>query len=920
MTEKAVRKQTVFFLFAVTLKLTAGASGGGMEVIRYNFTGFHVEQKMLTQALLENTPAAFRSHPEFGVITYMTPCSTCVELLQKRDFYSRYYIDAYDRTHFYVQQSYFPLHYRDADGILRTIDPRLKPDSAHLGLYHAPSQPYPTFYDLNNHVTSIKAWELTYRFNQKLTLFFLDSDGRRQQSSEADFSKTTVGHSGVLTTNAWNDIDIRQIFEEGGVKTDFVINKKPAIAGHLRWLVFEDEIELDEGFEIVYGTDGVKSDGGYWSGELLVRNKKTNAVQIIYERPTYFDADEKGIAGSYDLAGENGKHRVRVMVPVEFLVNPSLNYPLIIDPLIRSGRDSLGFFIPVTGVGVGADMAFTQETLGSCDYSITVNVPGKTDLIDTIFLDAEYKKTDNLCVPSPPAPSPFCKFTDVYQELVGPCPGLARISCRLDSVFGYCTSNPRRVPGANILPIEDFIPCIEPQCEDYHLTFTLRNRHIQCLEQCGYRCARGTMFAVTVQGRTIQLDVEADKDSVCVNEPVRLTSKPKYGVPPYRYVWTPSGATDTIATVYPFSSSPPQTITYIDTAYDICNYYWDADSVKIVVKPTPDAQAGPDSVLCDGDPPFQIGGNPTGPTGSSATWSALPASALNFLSDPASAYPVVAIPPGTTGNFKFIVYVVDAQCWQYDTMEVNVMPNPMPVVAADTLQICEGALITLSVTQPFARYLWSTGANTPSIGVAQSGIYTVTVENAFGCSSTANSPQLTVIQPLTFTVSVSPGTAIELGESVTLSASIDLQANPSVAHFTWSPSNFISCTNCPSPVVTPPADQQYYLTVTSTDSCVTTESVTIRVILPDTYVIPTAFSPNNDGKNDMFYIQKASGVTVKEFKIFNRWGQVLHDKATPWNGFYKDEPQEIGVYAYLFVLQLFDGREVRELGTVTLIK
>ncbi len=541
-------------------------------------------------------------------------------------------------------------------------------------------------------------------------------------------------------------------------------------------------------------------------------------------------------------------------------------------------------------------------------------VSGKSELFD-VLVDLEYEVSDSLCVPSPPNPSPFCYFFDLTMEVVGPCGSTGQLICQPANppFLGTCTTDPDKVPGAGMIRFTNFANCVPPQCPDYIMPFTLKNRSLQCLETCGYNCAIGSFFAVTVEGRTIELDVAADKDSVCVNEPVRLTSFPDYGVPPYRYVWTPSRETDSISTVF-----PSVTATYIDTAFDICDN-WAVDSLRIVVKPTPDANAGDDELLCDGDAPVTIGGNPTGPTGSTFQWTAEPSSANGFISGTTNANPFVAIPAGTTGSFEFIVRVEDAQCFRYDTVLVDVAPIPTPAIAADTLQVCEGSAITLSVTQPFTTYLWSTGDTTNSIAVTQSGTYTVTVTNANGCDGSASSPQVSVVSALAFTV-FPKDESIELGGSVTLGADIDLNGS-NVSSYFWTPNQFISCTNCPSPVVTPPADQLYTLEVTSADGCPSSDSLQVRVILPDAYAIPSAFSPNEDGKNDRFFILKASGVSVKEFKVFNRWGQMVHNNAAQgWDGTFKGEPQELGVYSYLFVLQLFDGREVKESGDVTLVR
>jgi len=886
----------LFFLF-LSIQLLAQDQ---MQVARYNFTNFPAEKKNITSTLIKNTPVEMQQHPEFGILPYKAGCNDCVELIQKRDFYSRYYVEPNNLSHFYSQKSYFPLHYKDENDLLRTIDPRLKQDAESPWFFLAENQPVPTAYDLREKTTYIVSAGFLFEFNRDLKIYFETSEGNKTGETAVNFSSTTVGQSGVFTTSAWNQIDVRQIFKQGGIKTDFILNARPNIPANSEWLVFEDELYLPDDFKIV----SLKN-----NTELSIQ--KDDWEYIHYNKPTYYDGYGLGITGSYAVETKDNYHAVKVLIPVAYLTNPGLRYPVYIDPWVF-GRDSIGNFINAPG-DVGAALAFTQTTLGSCDYTVIDTVPGKSELFD-VLVDLEYEVSDSLCVPSPPNPSPFCYFFDLTMEVVGPCGSTGQLICQPANppFLGTCTTDPDKVPGAGMIRFSNFAHCVPPQCPDYIMPFTLKNRSLQCLETCGYNCAIGSFFAVTVEGRTIELDVTADKDSVCINEPVRLTSFPDYGVPPYRYVWTPSRATDSISTVY-----PGVTASYIDTAFDICDN-WAVDSLRIVVKPTPTANAGTDVALCDGDAPVTIGGNPTGPTGSTYQWTAEPSTANGFISGTTNANPFVAIPAGTTGSFEFIVRVEDAQCFRYDTVLVDVATIPAPVIAADTLQVCEGSTITLSVMQPFTHYVWSTGDTTNTISVTQSGIYTVTVTNANGCTGDAASPQVSVVSALAFTV-FPKDEVIELGGSVTLGADINL-AGVNVSNYIWTPNQFISCTDCPSPIVTSPADQLYTLEVTSTDGCTSSDNLLIRVILPDAYAIPSAFSPNEDGKNDRFFILKASGVTVKEFKIFNRWGQMIHNATVPWDGAFKDAPQDMGVYSYLFVLQLFDGREVKESGDVTLVR
>jgi gliding motility-associated-like protein len=88
--------------------------------------------------------------------------------------------------------------------------------------------------------------------------------------------------------------------------------------------------------------------------------------------------------------------------------------------------------------------------------------------------------------------------------------------------------------------------------------------------------------------------------------------------------------------------------------------------------------------------------------------------------------------------------------------------------------------------------------------------------------------------------------------------------------------------------------------------------------------IPTAFTPNSDGKNDLAG-PVLNGCLVKSirFTIYNRWGELIYETdktGTGWNGMWKGVAQDSGVFVFLCEYSTHDGIEVRQRGTVTLIR
>ncbi len=86
--------------------------------------------------------------------------------------------------------------------------------------------------------------------------------------------------------------------------------------------------------------------------------------------------------------------------------------------------------------------------------------------------------------------------------------------------------------------------------------------------------------------------------------------------------------------------------------------------------------------------------------------------------------------------------------------------------------------------------------------------------------------------------------------------------------------------------------------------------------------MPSAFTPNNDGLNDIFRIPPGALITLSEFSIFNRWGKKIftsNDTSKGWDGKVSGVQQQNGVYIY-FIRGMVQGKEVMLKGSVVLIR
>ncbi|MCI5071463.1 gliding motility-associated C-terminal domain-containing protein [bacterium] len=108
------------------------------------------------------------------------------------------------------------------------------------------------------------------------------------------------------------------------------------------------------------------------------------------------------------------------------------------------------------------------------------------------------------------------------------------------------------------------------------------------------------------------------------------------------------------------------------------------------------------------------------------------------------------------------------------------------------------------------------------------------------------------------------------------------------------------------------------------------DGVFLQEIENNTLYVPNAFSPNGDGNNDVFTAYSAVGskITIVDFKVFSRWGELIYDKnnlqvnnpALAWDGKIKGEMGQQGTYTYKIVYKLPECEEKQLEGDVTLIR
>lgn len=173
-------------------------------------------------------------------------------------------------------------------------------------------------------------------------------------------------------------------------------------------------------------------------------------------------------------------------------------------------------------------------------------------------------------------------------------------------------------------------------------------------------------------------------------------------------------------------------------------------------------------------------------------------------------------------------------------------------------------------------------------------------------------------------ISVNAGRDTSVQQSVpfTLNGSWngDIDGTPTL---TWSPATGLNNINSSNPVSVLQADQQYLLTGVTSIGCTATDNVRITVFKSPGVLVPTGFTPNHDGLNDVLRPRYNGIKHLEYFAIYNRWGQLVFktsDMNKGWDGVFNGRPQGTQSFVWIVSAEDFSGNKYQLRGTTTLIE
>ncbi|WP_322518576.1 T9SS type B sorting domain-containing protein [Chitinophaga sancti] len=376
------------------------------------------------------------------------------------------------------------------------------------------------------------------------------------------------------------------------------------------------------------------------------------------------------------------------------------------------------------------------------------------------------------------------------------------------------------------------------------------------------------------------------------------------------YKWTPATNLNSDTIAQPIAS-PATTTKYTVFGTDAYGCTGET-SLTVSINPSPVITTSKDTAMCTGTT-IQLSGISNIP----ASYSWYPAAGLNNINitNPTAS-------PATTTN-----YVVTAStiygCRTSRTIHIDVTPTPVLKVTPDTPAICIGQSVIMTAAGG-DEYAWFTAKDsllTTNTSLNISPLHDTTFK-VYIADYTCKIADTLVVPVIVYDT---PKTTIaKSGDIDCANASINLKATGGI-YYTWETAPGITNTHTASPAVSPLETTTYEVTIMDGHGCTNVENITVNVDVAlafTRYPIPSAFSPNGDGKNDCFGLKRWGETAFFEFNVFNRGGRIVYSSNSPnacWDGTSKGQPLPMGTYIYMIRARTICGDVVRK-GAILLIR
>jgi len=418
-------------------------------------------------------------------------------------------------------------------------------------------------------------------------------------------------------------------------------------------------------------------------------------------------------------------------------------------------------------------------------------------------------------------------------------------------------------------------------------------------------CSDSDTILVNVLASVAPTYVVSEDMIICEGESIDLGGDME---PDVTYVWTSSNgfsSSESNPSIFPVEGATY----YLEVTNSECpNPVIDSVQVDVVAVPTIPTIS--DETICQGEQ-FIISDIITD-ADVNYSWSP-----VNNVGDPDLANNIFTPTETTT----YTLSAARGNCIVSESFTINVI-QPAVVTIDEDVTICEDMEVVLNADANVpGSFIWNPGGVTgPTFSTGPLNMtttYTVTFIDDDNCNSVDQSVTVNVVGGVTVDLSVDPMGEINQGNQVTITSETDPIDNNTYEWSTGATTSVITETVLNIPMET------YSVTVTDDFGCTDEASISISVIEPE-IDIPNAFTPDGDGVNDNFgLVIKGGNVDVLDFRIYNRWGDKIHEKTGldhEWDGTIDGKIAPSDVYAYIVSYRKPNGEEVFMKGDVTLIR
>jgi gliding motility-associated-like protein len=392
---------------------------------------------------------------------------------------------------------------------------------------------------------------------------------------------------------------------------------------------------------------------------------------------------------------------------------------------------------------------------------------------------------------------------------------------------------------------------------------------------------------------------------ICKNDLLQLQS-----VASGTFSWSPNIAIISGAATATPVVSPAATITYIvDLDDDGCH---NSDSVRVRVVDHVTLQAMNNTTICQGD----------------AIQLATVSDALHYIWTPpaqlsdATIQDPLAVTNTTTG---YQVTAVIGGCSATKQVIVTTVPYPSVFAGKDTI-ICYNTPAQLYGITDGSRFSWSPATSLSNSTILDplaypSGttVYILSASDTKGCPKPQFDTMVVTVNPKMH-VSAGRDTSVIVGQPLQLNATGD-------DYYSWIPATNLSSSTIANPVAvfTEPSDGILYKVVMhSSIGCADSAYITIKVFKTGaTVFVPSAFTPNNDGKNDILRPIAVGMQRIEYFSIYDRWGQLVFNttaNGAGWDGKVNGTLQGTNTFVWMVKAIDFKGAPYFQKGYVTLMR